>query len=69
MSNTVNSLNSPYVEKMQTEERTNYHRYLYFYKNGFIRVFSILDKLGFYLNKRLQLNTEKVKPRFPILPY
>ena len=57
-------IKQPYVEKMQAAEQANYHRYLYFYKNSFIRVFSILDKLGYYLNKRLQLKTEKVKLRF-----
>ncbi|MDB5055350.1 MAG: hypothetical protein JWM44_3400 [Bacilli bacterium] len=53
-----------YIEQMGPEEQANYHRYLYFYKNSFIRVFAILDKLGYFLNERLQLNTEKVKPRF-----
>lgn len=52
------------VEQMKNEEQLEYHRYLYYYKNSFIRVFAILDKLGFFLNERLQLNTEKVKPRF-----
>ncbi|QGQ94958.1 hypothetical protein EHS13_08725 [Paenibacillus psychroresistens] len=52
------------VEDMKSEEQTEYRRYLYYYKNSFIRVFAILDKLGFFLNERLHLNTEKVKPRF-----
>jgi hypothetical protein len=52
------------VEEMNPEEQIEYRRYLYYYKNSFIRVFAILDKLGFFLNERLQLNTEKVKQRF-----
>lgn len=53
-----------YVEEMSEAERDHYRRHLYFYKNGFIRVFSILDKLGYFLNDRYALRTEKVKPRF-----
>jgi len=52
------------VEAMKPEEQIEYRRYLYYYKNSFIRVFAILDKLGFFLNERLHLNTEKVKSRF-----
>jgi hypothetical protein len=52
------------IEQMSPAERTDYHRYIYFYKNSFIRLFAILDKLGFFLNEKLQLNTEKVKQRF-----
>jgi hypothetical protein len=52
------------VEEMKAGEQLEYRRYLYYYKNSFIRVFAILDKLGFFLNERLQLQTEKVKPRF-----
>jgi hypothetical protein len=52
------------VEDMKLDEQTEYQRYLYYYKNSFIRVFAILDKLGFFLNERLNLNTEKVKQRF-----
>jgi hypothetical protein len=52
------------VEDMKNVEQIEYRRYLYYYKNSFIRVFAILDKLGFFLNERLHLNTEKVKPRF-----
>jgi hypothetical protein len=52
------------VEEMNAGEEIEYRRYLYYYKNSFIRVFAILDKLGFFLNERLQLNTEKVKQRF-----
>jgi hypothetical protein len=52
------------IEDMKNAEQLDYRRYLYYYKNSFIRVFAILDKLGFFLNERLHLNTEKVKPRF-----
>jgi hypothetical protein len=52
------------VEDMKNDEQIEYRRYLYYYKNSFIRVFAILDKLGFFLNERLHLGTEKVKQRF-----
>jgi hypothetical protein len=52
------------IEDMKNNEQMDYRRYLYYYKNSFIRVFAILDKLGFFLNERLDLNTEKVKSRF-----
>lgn len=49
---------------MSREERLDYLRYVYFDKNGFIRVFATLDKLGAFLNEVLGLRTEKMKPRF-----
>jgi len=57
-------VNKTNAEEMNDSEQQEYHRYLYYYKNSFIRVFAILDKLGFFLNERMQLQTEKVKPRF-----
>ncbi|WP_367398141.1 Cthe_2314 family HEPN domain-containing protein [Paenibacillus sp. MSJ-34] len=53
-----------YQDEMTPEEETDYRRHLYFYKNGLIRVFSVLDKLGTLLNGVLELNTGKVKQRF-----
>ena len=53
-----------YVEDMTPEEREHYRRHLYFYKNGFIRVFSVLDKLGSFLDECLELRTAQVKDRF-----
>lgn len=53
-----------YVEEMSAKDEANYRRHLYYYKNGFIRVFSVLDKLGSFLNELLQLETEQVKERF-----
>lgn len=55
---------TPVVEEMDEEERDQYRRHLYFYKNGFIRIFSILDKLGYFLNDRYALQTERIKQRF-----
>ncbi|WP_128896307.1 Cthe_2314 family HEPN domain-containing protein [Longirhabdus pacifica] len=49
---------------MEADEKTYYHRYLYFYKNAIIRIFSILDKLGYFMNERYDLYTEKIKHRF-----
>ncbi|WP_028546888.1 Cthe_2314 family HEPN domain-containing protein [Paenibacillus taiwanensis] len=53
-----------YQEEMNEEELDNYYRHVYFYKNGFIRLFSVLDKVGTLLNEALQLETGKVKNRF-----
>lgn len=58
------SVRTDFVEEMGPEERANYRRHLYFYKNGFIRVFSVLDKLGSFLNELYGLRTEQVKARF-----
>jgi hypothetical protein len=52
------------VDEMSAEEKLNYERYVYFDKNGFIRVFSLLDKLGTLLNELLDMRTEKIKPHF-----
>ncbi|MCU6709274.1 Cthe_2314 family HEPN domain-containing protein [Paenibacillus sp. J5C_2022] len=57
-------ITSTSVEDMSDEEKLNYDRYVYFDKNGFIRVFSLLDKLGTLLNDLLELRTEKIKPHF-----
>lgn len=53
-----------FVDEMQEEEREDYHRYLYFYKNAIIRVFSVLDKLGYFLDELYMLQTGRVKARF-----
>lgn len=58
------SVHSAFVDEMGKEELMAYRLYLYFYKNGFIRLFSVLDKLGFFINELYGLRTEKVKPRF-----
>ncbi|MDF2722086.1 MAG: hypothetical protein K0Q59_1761 [Paenibacillus sp.] len=51
-------------EKMDPAEKDDYYRYIYFYKNGLIRLFSVLDKLGYFLNDLLRLKCERVKPKF-----
>lgn len=51
-------------ERMTPEERDDYRRHVYFYKNGFIRLFSVLDKLGYFLNDLLRLRSERVKRKF-----
>ncbi|GAB6991575.1 Cthe_2314 family HEPN domain-containing protein [Paenibacillus pini] len=53
-----------YMDDMTIQEQSEYARYVYFYKNGFIRVFSILDKLGTVLNELFNLSTFKTKPHF-----
>jgi hypothetical protein len=49
---------------MSQEERDDYYRHVYFYKNGFIRLFALFDKLGYFLNDLLELHTEREKPHF-----
>ncbi|MFC0211330.1 Cthe_2314 family HEPN domain-containing protein [Paenibacillus chartarius] len=58
------SIKSSFVEDMEEGEHDEYRRFVYFYKNGLIRVFSLLDKLGYFLDDWLQLQTEQVKPHF-----
>ncbi|WP_410772119.1 Cthe_2314 family HEPN domain-containing protein [Fontibacillus sp. BL9] len=53
-----------FVEDMDPAERSDYARYVFFYKDGFIRVFSTLDKLGTVLNELFDLKTSKVKAHF-----
>lgn len=53
-----------YMEEMSVEEQGEYARYVYFYKDGFIRVFSLLDKLGTVLNSLYDLNTAETKAHF-----
>ncbi|WP_068620118.1 Cthe_2314 family HEPN domain-containing protein [Paenibacillus tuaregi] len=53
-----------YIAEMGPQEKGDYARYVYFYKDGFIRVFSILDKLGTVLNELYGLNTARVKPHY-----
>ena len=53
-----------YEEAMSREESIAYRRHVYFYKNGIIRVFSLLDKLGYFMNELFRLQTERMKPRF-----
>lgn len=52
------------VDDMSESEKLDYDRYVYFDKNSFIRVFSLLDKLGTFLNELLEMRTEKIKPHF-----
>ncbi|MHA0856682.1 Cthe_2314 family HEPN domain-containing protein [Paenibacillus sp. CMAA1364] len=53
-----------FMDEMTEEEQISYARYVYFYKNGFIRIFAILDKLGTVLNEIYDLRTSKVKSQY-----
>lgn len=53
-----------YEQDMSEAEQDDYYRHVFFYKDGFIRVFSVLDKLGTLLNEVLHLGTERVKNRY-----
>jgi hypothetical protein len=37
---------------------------MYFYKNAFIRIFSTLDKTGYFLDKLYDLETARIKEKF-----
>ncbi|WP_028559843.1 Cthe_2314 family HEPN domain-containing protein [Paenibacillus pinihumi] len=52
------------MAEMTEEDLLSYYRHVYFDKNAFIRVFSLLDKLGTLMNDMFQLRTERVKPHF-----
>jgi hypothetical protein len=58
------SVITPNMEDMPIMEQEEYARYVYFYKNGFIRVFSLLDKFGTVLDTLYGLRTSKVKAHF-----
>jgi hypothetical protein len=57
-------LSSPYEEDMSSSELKDFHRFIYFQKNTYIRIFSALDKLGYFLNEHLSLQVERKKHRF-----
>lgn len=58
------SIIAGFMDDMTGNEQVAYARYVYFYKNGFIRVFAILDKLGTVLNEVYNLQTSKVKSQY-----
>jgi len=51
-------------DQLSKQELLDYSRHIYFDKNTYIRVFSLLDKLGALMNDVLKLQTERVKPKF-----
>lgn len=53
-----------FTDDMTAAEKAEYARYVYFYKDGFIRCFAILDKTGTVINEIFDLNTSKVKAHF-----
>jgi len=53
-----------FENEMDEQERDNYYRYIYYYKNAFIRLFSILDKTGYFLDLLFELETGKIKSKF-----
>ncbi|MBP2002068.1 hypothetical protein J2Z69_003125 [Paenibacillus shirakamiensis] len=59
-----NLVHTKLMEDMGPQEKGDYARYVYFYKDGFIRVFSLLDKLATLLNELYHLETAKTKPHY-----
>lgn len=57
-------ITAEFVEDMGERQMEHYVLHIYYFKNAFIRVFSVLDKLGTFANQLLELKTEKVKQRF-----
>ncbi|WP_339200854.1 Cthe_2314 family HEPN domain-containing protein [Paenibacillus sp. FSL P2-0322] len=53
-----------YAEDMSEDEKSDYALYVFFYKDGFVRVFSILDKLGNWLNDLYDLKTGQYKAHY-----
>lgn len=54
----------PNLSDSEAVQMTEYKLHVYFYKNAIIRVFSVLDKLGYFLDELLELNTASIKERF-----
>lgn len=57
-------ITAAYEEEMDEDEEDRYYRYVYFYKNAFIRIFSILDKTGHFLDLLFDAQTAQVKSKF-----
>jgi len=53
-----------FEEDMPEEDRLNYYRHLFFYKDAIIRLFSVLDKTGYFLDTMFELGTGRVKAKF-----
>jgi hypothetical protein len=53
-----------HADELSAKERFSYNRHVYYDKNAYIRVFALLDKLGTLINLLLNLQTERIKPRF-----
>lgn len=52
------------TDDMGPDEKADYARYVYFYKDGFIRIFAALDKLGNVLDDWYHLDTSRLKAHF-----
>jgi hypothetical protein len=53
-----------FENEMNKHELDDYYRHVYFFKNAIIRVFSTLDKLGYFMNEYFRLQTQREKQRF-----
>lgn len=53
-----------HIDELSPQERLSYRQHVYYDKNAYIRVFSLLDKLGTLLNQLLNLQTERMKIHF-----
>lgn len=60
----ANQVNCTLPENSDLADSLDYARFVYFYKNSLIRIFSLLDKLGYFMNDYFQLRTEIIKSRF-----
>ncbi len=60
----ANQVNCGVSSQEEISSNMDYQRFVYFYKNALIRVFSLLDKAGYFLNELFQLQTQLIKPRF-----
>jgi hypothetical protein len=60
----ANQIHCAETQNMNMESSLEYKRFVYFYKNTLIRIFSLLDKLGYFMNDFFELHTEEVKSQF-----
>jgi hypothetical protein len=60
----TNQVNCSQIHDQELHHSIDYLRFVYFYKNALIRIFSLLDKLGYFMNHYYDLHTEKMKHRF-----
>lgn len=57
-------IDQTYQEALGREQQKGYRLHAYYYKNGFIRIFSILDKLGYFLTQLFELEEQRRKSRY-----
>ncbi|MEB3100484.1 Cthe_2314 family HEPN domain-containing protein [Ferviditalea candida] len=57
-------IDQDYQEALTPEQQNRYHLHAYYYKNAFIRIFSILDKLGYFLTQLFDLEKYRTRAHY-----